>query len=63
MLEGSSTRVDPLMVDSEVLKEVVWVDGIEEWRVRGSLRDEVREEVLEEVFRRCMREVTESIEP
>ena len=58
MLEGSSTSVDPLMLDSEVLSEMV--DGIEECRVSASVRDE---ELPEEVLRRCIRDVTESIEP
>jgi len=39
-------------------------EGIEECRVGGSARDGVRdEEAPDEVFRRCIRDVTESIEP
>lgn len=58
MLEGSSTRVDPLMLDSEVVDE--GVEGIEECRVRGSGRDE---EEPDEILKRWIRDVTESIEP
>jgi hypothetical protein len=62
MLEGSSTSVDPLMLDSDVLTEVV--EGIEECRVRASVCDGVcDEEALDEVLRRCIRDVTELIEP
>jgi hypothetical protein len=58
MLEGSSTRVDPLMLNSELLNEEE--EGIEECLVRASVRDG---EVPDEVLRRCIRDVTESIEP
>jgi hypothetical protein len=61
MLVGSSTRIDPLILDSGVVNEEE--DGIEECRVGGS-RDGVRdEEAPDEVLRRCIRDVTESMEP
>jgi hypothetical protein len=59
MLEGSSTRVDPLMLDSEMLTEVV--EGIEECRMGASARNGVCDEA-DEVLRRCIRDVTELIE-
>ena len=61
MLAGSSTRIDPLILDSGVVNEE---EGIEECRVGGSPRDGVRdEEAPDEVLRCCIRDVTESIEP